>query len=191
MEIVINRMGILSYCFITPQEKRLMPAYTLATKSAILHTYTPINNFNHTAPCRTFNWPLSFQNTNFSGSEFNHCLCDCLNLVRSIQVVLEATNQVVEKIIIIINNEQALQSQPQGSGKLPCTALQWTGLFAIVTLLFLYFPFFVLHISNSPFLHLHFYLIKICIIFFLKSTLFPQSAVLLRNTSIKRSEVFL
>lgn len=61
----------------------------------------------------------SKMHTNKQTTEFYTCLCDGLDLDRSIQVVLEATNWVKKKTTSsLLSMSKLLQSQPLGLGKL-------------------------------------------------------------------------
>lgn len=122
----------------------------------------------------------SKMHTNKQTTEFYTCLCDGLDLDRSIQVVLEATNWVKKKTTSsLLSMSKLLQSQPLGLGKLSFITLSWTTGFLKLSLCCL-FPF-----SLFSFVFISFF-ISICMVFF--ST---QKVLLNSSTShCKRSEVF-
>lgn len=122
----------------------------------------------------------SKMHTNKQTTEFYTCLCDGLDLDRSIQVVLEATNWVKKKTTSsLLSMSKLLQSQPLGLGKLSFITLSWTTGFLKLSLCCL-FPF-----SLFSFVFISFF-ISICMFFF-----FTQKVLLNSSTShCKRSEVF-
>lgn len=122
----------------------------------------------------------SKMHTNKQTTEFYTCLCDGLDLDRSIQVVLEATNWVKKKTTSsLLSMSKLLQSQPLGLGKLSFITLSWTTGFLKLSLCCL-FPF-----SLFSFVFISFF-ISICMVFF-----FTQKVLLNSSTShCKRSEVF-
>lgn len=122
----------------------------------------------------------SKMHTNKQTTEFYTSLCDGLDLDRSIQVVLEATNWVKKKTTSsLLSMSKLLQSQPLGLGKLSFITLSWTTGFLKLSLCCL-FPF-----SLFSFVFISFF-ISICMVFF-----FTQKVLLNSSTShCKRSEVF-
>lgn len=122
----------------------------------------------------------SKMHTNKQTTEFYTSLCDGLDLDRSIQVVLEATNWVKKKTTSsLLSMSKLLQSQPLGLGKLSFITLSWTTGFLKLSLCCL-FPF-----SLFSFVFISFF-ISICMFFF-----FTQKVLLNSSTShCKRSEVF-
>lgn len=87
----------------------------------------------------------SKMHTNKQTTEFYTCLCDGLDLDRSIQVVLEATNWVKKKTTSsLLSMSKLLQSQPLGLGKLSFITLSWTTGFLKLSAFshFLFFPLF-------------------------------------------------
>lgn len=87
----------------------------------------------------------SKMHTNKQTTEFYTSLCDGLDLDRSIQVVLEATNWVKKKTTSsLLSMSKLLQSQPLGLGKLSFITLSWTTGFLKLSAFshFLFFPLF-------------------------------------------------
>lgn len=120
----------------------------------------------------------SKMHTNKQTTEFYTCLCDGLDLDRSIQVVLEATNWVKKKTTSsLLSMSKLLQSQPLGLGKLSFITLSWTTGFLKLSAFshFLFFPLF-------SFL----FFISICMFFFFH----PESIAQLFNISLQKIRSF-
>lgn len=122
----------------------------------------------------------SKMHTNKQTTEFYTCLCDGLDLDRSIQVVLEATNWVKKKTTSsLLSMSKLLQSQPLGLGKLSFITLSWTTGFLKLSLCCLFpFPLF-------SFVFISFF-ISICMFFFFH----PESIAQLFNISLQKIRSF-
>lgn len=122
----------------------------------------------------------SKMHTNKQTTEFYTCLCDGLDLDRSIQVVLEATNWVKKKTTSsLLSMSKLLQSQPLGLGKLSFITLSWTTGFLKLSLCCLFpFPLF-------SFVFISFF-ISICMVFFSH----PESIAQLFNISLQKIRSF-
>lgn len=122
----------------------------------------------------------SKMHTNKQTTEFYTCLCDGLDLDRSIQVVVEATNWVKKKTTSsLLSMSKLLQSQPLGLGKLSFITLSWTTGFLKLSLCCL-FPF-----SLFSFVFISFF-ISICMFFFFH----PESIAQLFNISLQKIRSF-
>lgn len=99
----------------------------------------------------------SKMHTNKQTTEFYTCLCDGLDLDRSIQVVLEATNWVKKKTTSsLLSMSKLLQSQPLGLGKLSFITLSWTTGFLKLSLCCLFpFPLFSFVFISFFYFNLH------------------------------------
>lgn len=122
----------------------------------------------------------SKMHTNKQTTEFYTSLCDGLDLDRSIQVVLEATNWVKKKTTSsLLSMSKLLQSQPLGLGKLSFITLSWTTGFLKLSLCCLFpFPLF-------SFVFISFF-ISICMVFFFH----PESIAQLFNISLQKIRSF-
>lgn len=122
----------------------------------------------------------SKMHTNKQTTEFYTSLCDGLDLDRSIQVVLEATNWVKKKTTSsLLSMSKLLQSQPLGLGKLSFITLSWTTGFLKLSLCCLFpFPLF-------SFVFISFF-ISICMFFFFH----PESIAQLFNISLQKIRSF-